>query len=58
MIWMSIRDYFDKHADADARKRCKNLSQKKSYLVNTLQISLQMDKGCNKKTHKTVTVRL
>ncbi|CAK9086276.1 unnamed protein product [Durusdinium trenchii] len=43
MIWMSIRDYFDKHADADARKRCKNLSQKKSYLVNTLQISLQMD---------------
>lgn len=55
---MSIRDYFDKHADADARKRCKNLSQKKSYLVNTLQISLQMDKGCNKKTHKTVTVRL
>lgn len=43
MLWSSIADYFNEHAPPDVKKRCKNLSQKKHYVVNVLKMPLQFD---------------
>lgn len=40
MIWKSIRDYFEANATKDARKRCKTLPQKRSYLVKELGLEI------------------
>ena len=43
MIWTSVKDYFDKHCTEDARKKCRNLSQKKAWLVKELGVQLQFE---------------
>lgn len=45
MTWYSIPCYFDKFADQDAKRRCKNQSQKRKYITDVLNMPLQFDKG-------------
>ena len=40
---MSVRDYLDAKAGEEAKRRCKNLSQKRTYLVKELGLKLQFD---------------
>lgn len=44
MTWWSIASYFKAHADENAKRRCKNISQKKKYIVEELQMPLQFDR--------------
>ena len=43
MLWKSVKDYFDEHADEAAKRRCKNIPQKRAYLVKELGVTLQFD---------------
>ena len=43
MSWQPVKDYFEQHAPADAKKKCKNLAQKKAYLTKELGLTLQCE---------------
>lgn len=45
IIWHSIPSYFAEHASAEAKKRCRNVSQKRKYIVEELKMPLQFDRG-------------
>lgn len=44
MTWWSIASYFKAYADENAKKKFKNLSQKKKYIVEQLKMPLQFDR--------------
>ena len=44
-VWWSIASYFDAHAPEGARKKCRNISQKKKFIQEVLKMPLQFDRG-------------
>lgn len=43
MTWFPIREYFEKVANQDAKRRCRNLAQKKAFLVKELGLTVQLE---------------
>lgn len=51
MTWYSINKYFKDHATEDAKRKYKNLSQKKKYITDTLGMTLQFDRVLKHMSH-------
>ena len=49
MTWWSISAYFKQSASEDANKKYKNVSQKKKYITDVLNMPLQFDPGFEKR---------
>lgn len=45
MTWWSISAYFKKFATEEAKKKYRNRSQQRKYIVETLEMPLQFDRG-------------
>lgn len=51
MTWYSISKYFKDHATEEAKKKYKNLSQKKKYITDVLGMTLQFDRVLKNMSH-------
>ena len=58
LVWWTIASYFAEHAPESAKKKCKNLAQKKKYVTDVLKMPLQFDRWVGLKVLSSVDLHI